>query len=430
MRMIWLVCLSSTLVFGEWWGFRGPGGNGTATVKQLPTEWSETQNIAWKTEIAGRGHSSPVVVGGKVCVTTSVEGEKIAGKKAPPHTLEGQPFVHPDTTAEDVRVTLKAVCVDAVTGKPAWERTLYEGGVYDGRHKFNTFASPTPLSDGKRLFFYFEAQGLYALDLDGKPLWKTSLGEIAKAGLGAGTSPVLAGGTIVLQADDDDGKKSFVYGVSPVNGEILWKTKRTNSVTWNTPAVVRQGDREIVVTAATESVIAYDPKTGKEVWNGPGIGGFGAASAVSGGGLVFPNSYHPVKKVLALRVDPEAKERVAWQYEKGTGYVPSPIYYDGHLYLVTDGGLMSCLEASSGKLVYEGKRLPKPGRLTASPVAFDGKILLTTQEGETYVVRAGASHEVLRSNPLGEGVFASLALDGDSIYVRGDKHLFRIRQAK
>ncbi|MBI4909875.1 MAG: PQQ-binding-like beta-propeller repeat protein [Acidobacteria bacterium] len=430
MRLALLSLLSVLLLPAEWMGFRGPGGNGTSSSKGLPVEWSDSTNIAWRTPIAGRGYSSPIVVAGKVCVTTSLEGAKIAGRKAPDHVLDGKPFVHPQTTADDVTVTLKAICVDAQSGKVAWERALYEGGVYDGRHIFNTFASPTPLSDGKRLFFYFESQGLYALDLTGKLLWKTSLGGIAKVGLGAGTSPVLAGGNIILQADEDNGDKSFLYGVSPANGEIVWKTKRKASVTWNTPVVARHGDRDIVITAATENVIAYDPKTGQELWTGPGIEGYAAASPVSGGGLVFPNSYHPVKKLYAMHVDPAAKERVAWKYEKGTAYVPSPIYYEGHVYLVTDGGLMSCLEAATGKLIYEGKRLPKPAKLTASPVAFDGKIFLTTQEGETYVLRAGPEHGILRTNPLGEGVFASLALDGDSIYVRGDKHLFRIRQAK
>ena len=419
--------LSALTLQAEWWGFRGPGGNGTSALKSLPTEWSSTKNVAWKTEIPGRGYSSPVIAGGKVCLTTSTEGDKIPGKKAPEHLLGGKPFLHPQTTSEDRIVTLKGLCIDAETGKVAWERTVYEGGVFDGRHTFNTFASPTPLTDGKRVFFYFESQGLYAFDLNGKALWKTSIGGVAKAGLAAGTSPILAGGNIILQADDDDGKKSFIYGVSPGNGEIVWKTKRETSVTWNTPVVVRHGETEMVVTAATEHVIAYDPKSGKELWRGPGIEGFGAASPVSGGGLVFPNAYHPVKKLFAMNIDPAAKERVAWKYEKGTAYVPSPIYYDGYLYLTTDAGLLTCMEATTGKVVYEGKRLPKPAKLTASPVAFDGKLLMTSAEGDTFVIRAGPEHEVLATNPIGEGVFASLALDGDSIYIRGDKHLFRIR---
>jgi len=412
----------------EWWGFRGPGGNGVLESKALPIEWSDTKNVAWKAEIPGKGHSSPIVVGGRVFLTTAVEGESIPGKKAVKHVLGGETFVHPQTASEDKRVALHALGVDAASGKILWDHKVYDGDVYDGRHQFNTFASPTPITDGKGVFFYFESQGLYAFDLNGKALWKLSIGGVAKLGLAAGTSPVMAGGVIVLQADEDNGEKSFLYGVSPKNGEIAWKTKRDVSVTYNTPIVVKNGNTDIVVTAATEHVIAYDPATGKELWRGPGIGGYAAASPVSGLGLVFPNSYHPVKKLMAMRIDPKATERIAWQYEKGTAYVPSPILYGEHLYLMGDNGMLTCLEAKTGKVIYEGKRLPKPGRFTASPVAFDGKLLLTSQDGDTYIVRAGPEHEVIGTNSIGEPVYASLALDGDSIYVRGAQNLYRIRR--
>jgi outer membrane protein assembly factor BamB len=207
---------------------------------------------------------------------------------------------------------------------------------------------------------------------------------------------------------------------------VLWKTRREASVTWATPVVVRDGSRELIVAPATENVIAYDPKTGKEVWRAPGIQGYAAASPVWGNGLVFPNAYHPVKKVLALRIDPTAKDRVAWTFDKGTGYIPSPIFYDGLLYLMAGNGALTALEAATGTVIYEGKRVPKPGRFTASPVAFDGHLLLTSEEGDTHVIRAGREHEVLRTNPIGEPVYASLALDGDSIFLRGARHLYRV----
>jgi outer membrane protein assembly factor BamB len=424
-----LLCLGISFnVSAEWWSFRGPGGNGVSPLKALPTTWSNSQNVAWKTAIPGRGHSSPIIAGGKIFLTTSIEGEKIPGQKAVKHMLEGQVFVHPQTAAEDVKVTLKAVAIDAASGKIAWDRTLYEGPVYDGRHQFNTYASPTPLTDGKSVFFYFESQGLYAFDLNGKQLWKASIGGVAKLGLGAGTSPVLAGNHIVVVADEDGGENSFIYGISPRNGEVAWKTKRKASVSWNSPIVAKHNGRELVIAPATEQVAAYDPTTGKELWTGPGIEGYAAASPVSAHGLVFPNAYHPVKKVLAMRIDPAAKERVAWQFDKGTAYIPSPIAYGDHLYLMAGNGALTCLEALTGKVIYEGKRIAKPSRFTASPVAFDGKLLLTNEDGDTFVIRAGPEHEVLQTNSLGEPVFASLALDSDSIYIRGAQHLYRIRQ--
>jgi outer membrane protein assembly factor BamB len=191
---------------------------------------------------------------------------------------------------------------------------------------------------------------------------------------------------------------------------------------------VKLGDREVIVTASTDSVIGYDPKSGKELWKGPAMEGFASASAVSGHGMVFPNTFHPVKKVLAINVDPQAQERVAWKFDKGTAYIPSPILYGEYLYLIAGNGALTALEAKTGKLVYEGKRIPKPGKFTASPVAFDGKLLLTSEDGDTYVIKAGPEHEVVGTNSLDEPVFASLALEGDSIYIRGAKHLYRIRQ--
>ncbi|MBL8211878.1 MAG: PQQ-binding-like beta-propeller repeat protein [Bryobacterales bacterium] len=413
----------------DWLGFRGPGGNGVFSGKGMPLEWSDTRNIAWKTGIPGRGHSSPVIAGDRIYLTTSVEGDVIPGHKAVKHKLEGQEFVHPQTAAEDRHVTLKVLAVDRASGKLLWSRDVYSGGVYDGRHQFNTYASPTPVSDGTNIYCSFEAQGLYAFDRNGKPLWKTSIGGVAKLGLGAGTSPVIAGGVLVLVADDDNGENSHIYGISRSNGEVLWKTKRAASVTWSSPIVVRDGNRELVVAQATENVIAYDPKTGKEVWKAPGIEGYAAASPVSSTGLVFANAYHPVKKVLAIRTDPAAKERVAWSFDKGTAYIPSPIAYGDLLYLMASNGALTALEAATGKIVYEGKRVPKPGRYTASPVAFDGHLLLTSEEGDTHVIRAGREHEVLHSNPLGEPVYASLALDGDSVFIRGSQHLYRISAA-
>ena len=428
MRLFLLLLVVCSGLYAEWWGFRGPGGNGVQDSARLPVQWSATENVAWKTPIPGRGHSQPVIVGDKVFLTTSLEGEKIPGQKAPEHTLGGKPFVHPQTTAEDVKVTLIGMCLDAKTGKVLWQRTVYEGPVYDGRHTFNTYASPTPVTDGKRVFFYFEAQGLHAFDLNGKPLWKLNVGKIKKEGLAAGTSPVLVGDLLFLQVDEDSGDESFIAGVSTRNGEIVWKHKRPNGVSWNTPVLVKHGGREMVITAVTEATIAYDPKTGRELWRGEGTGQTAAASPVTGLGMVFPNGNNPKRIVLGLTLDADAKERTVWKYEKGTAYIPSPVLYGEYLYLMMGNGSLTALEAKTGKVIYEGKRVPKAIPFHSSPVACNGKILLTSEEGDTFVVQAGPEHNILATNSIGERVVASLALDGDAIYIRGDKHLYKIRQ--
>ncbi|MBX9602524.1 MAG: PQQ-binding-like beta-propeller repeat protein [Bryobacteraceae bacterium] len=428
MRIFALLALAALSLSAEWWGFRGPGGNGVLESKKLPVKWSATENIAWKAEIPGKGHSQPIIVGDRVFLTSSIEGDPIPGQKAPEHTLGGKPFVHPDTTAEDRKVTLLGLAYDARTGKLLWNKTLYEGPVYDGRHKFNTYASPTPVSDGKRVFFYFESQGLYAMDFDGKQLWKASVGNVKKVGLGAGTSPVLAGDRLILQVDEDSGENSFISAISTRNGELLWKVKRDAQVTWNTPAYVKHNGVDMVIAAGTEATIAYDPKTGKEIWRGEGVGQTAAATPVTGHGMIFPNGYIPKKRVLGMKLDVDAKDRTVWTFDKGTAYIPSPVLYGDYLYLMAPNGSLTCLEAKTGKLVYEGKRVPKAIPFHSSPVAFDGKILLTSEEGETFVVKAGPEHEIIGTNSVGERVVASLALDGDSIYIRGDKHLYRIKE--
>jgi len=175
-------------------------------------------------------------------------------------------------------------------------------------------------------------------------------------------------------------------------------------------------------------VVAYDPRTGKELWRAEGLAGNVVHTPVTGHGMVFVSTGYPTKKTMGIRLDPAPGEnRVAWKYEKGTGYIPSPILYGDYIYLLTGAGLLTCLDAHTGEPKYEAKRFPAPAQFVASPVAFDGKVLITSQDGDTYVVKAGSEHEILGTNPLGEQIFASLALAGDSIYIRAEKHLYRIR---
>jgi len=414
----------------DWPGWRGPSGNGISTLKDIPISWAADRNIAWKTEVAGRGHSSPVVWGDRVFLTTDIEGEPVAAE-APKHRIRGGAFRHPDSTGINKKHTLKVLCFDAANGKQLWERTAYEGQVYDEIHKFNTYASPTPVVDGKFVYAYFEAQGLYKYDFAGNLVWKISLGKIDTLGLGTGVSPVLFEDKLLLLADQDDGDNSFLVAISTADGKIAWKTPRKARQTWTTPVIVESGGQLELIVMGTENVIAYDPRSGKEMWRTEGIVGNSVHTPVFGHGMVYLTTGYPLKKTLAIRLAPDTAEtnRVAWKYEKGTSYVPSPILYGDYLYLMTDAGLLTCLDALTGEPKYESKRFPAPAHFTSPPVAFDGKLLITSEDGDTYVVKAGPVHEVLGTNSLGEPVFASLALAGDSIYVRSGKSLYRIRKA-
>lgn len=417
---------------GDWPQWRGPGGLGVSDETGLPAEWSPAASILWKTELPGRGHSSPIVWGDRIFVTTSVRGEHLPGRKAPVHLgFDLKPgYVHPDSVDVDYRYALKVLAIEATTGRVLWERTAYDGPMYDDRHRKNTYASSTAVTDGRLVYAFFESAGLYCYDLDGNLQWQTSLGGIAKAGLGPGTSPVIYERLVILQCDQEMGDGSFIVALDRYSGKEVWRIPRTNRRSWATPLLVRAGDRTELVASGAESVIAYDPATGRELWRANGVQSHPIPSAVAGHGLVFVTAGSQAKRALAIRLGGSGNltdsPHVVWRYTKGTAYVPSPILYGRYLYLMTDAGLLTCLDAITGELQYEGGRVPVPATFTASPVAADGRLLLTSEDGDTFVIKAGPSHEVLRTNSVGEPVYASPAIARGRIYIRGERHLFAI----
>ena len=261
-------------------------------------------------------------------------------------------------------------------------------------------------------------------------VWRMSLGGIATLGVGTGVSPVLFEDKILVLADQDEGDASFLAAVSTLDGKILWKVKRDEAVNWTTPVIVEAGQQPELIVPSMQDVVAYDPRSGKEIWRTEGVEGNSVHTPVYGHGMVYVSTGFPKKKTMAIRLDPApGQARVAWKYDKGTGYIPSPILYGDYLYLMTGGGLLTCLDAVTGEPKYEGKRFPQPGQFTSAPVAVDGKLLITSNDGDTYVVKAGPVHEVLTTNSLGEQVFASLALADGSVFIRSANSLYRIRQS-
>jgi outer membrane protein assembly factor BamB len=425
--LLLLPTLLSPLAAEDWPQWRGPH-NGVAPAAKPPVKWSATENIAWKTPIEGAGHSSPVIAGDRIFLTTAIEGAVIEGHGPVKHTRKNEPYLHPDSVAGNRSHELRVLALDARTGKILWQKTAYEGKMYDDRHRKNTYASSTPVTDGKHLFVHFGSEGIYCFDFDGRLVWKASLGPMPNWGLGPGTSPVLFEDTVIIQGDNDGGETSFLAALSKRDGKLVWKTKRNNWTTWATPLLVQHAGAWQLITSAREATVSYDPKTGKELWAGPGVEGNACPSPVAAKGLVIVSSGYPVKRVLALRLDPAASERVAWQHDKGTAYVPSPVIYGDHLYLMTDKGILSCLDVATGKVLYDSGRPPVAAQFEASLLVVDGKILQTSVDGDTFVIQAGPEHKVLGTNPIGETVWSSLAVSGDALFLRGDKHLYRIEQ--
>ena len=420
----------------HWPQWRGPRGLGISTDRTAPLEWTPSTNIRWKAEIPGRGHSSPIVWGNRVFLTTSIKGEQVPGHKAPVHLgFDRKPgYVHPDSVDVDYKHILKVIALDTTTGRVVWDRVAYEGLMHDDRHRKNTYASPTMATDGRRVFAFFESAGVYAYDFDGRLQWSMTLGGLAKAGLGPGTSPIVFGNLLILQCDQEMGDASFIVALDARSGSEVWRTPRTNRRTWATPIVVQTGDRSELIASGAEVVVAYDPATGRELWRAKGTESHAIPSPVAGHGLVFVTAGSQAKRAIAIRLggagDLTDSSAVVWRYQKGTAYVPSPILVDRHLYLMTDKGLLTCLAATTGEVVYEGGRVPVAATFTASPVAVGDQLLLTSEDGETFVVRTGPVHEVLRTNSVGEAVYASPAVAGGTIYIRGERHLFAIASGR
>jgi outer membrane protein assembly factor BamB len=369
------------------------------------------------------------VWGDRIFLTTAVEGEVVPGSPRMKHPLpDGTDFRHPDAMGDDRRHAFKVLALDARDGKMVWERTAWEGVPMDSRHKRASFASPTAVTDGERVYAYFGTEGLYAYDFAGNLGWKFSPGVVGSASVGLGTSPILYQELVILVCDEENGDKSFIVGLDRKTGREVWRTPRKIELSWATPVVVRAGGRDEVITSGNQAIIAYDPATGRERWRMKGLENNAVASPLVGDDVVVLSSGYPDKVVFAVRPggSGDVTASVLWRYAKGSAYVPSPILYDGYLYLLTDKGLVTCLDAKTGAVKYEGGRPPVPATLMASPVAVDGRLLIMSQDGDTFVVKAGPEFVVERTNPLGEPISASAAVAGGRLYIRGEKHLFAI----
>jgi outer membrane protein assembly factor BamB len=420
-----------------WPQFRGPGGLAIATDAGVPHTFSASENVVWKTAIEGLGHSSPIVWGHRVFLTTAIEGDVVPGAAAPTHTFSGEEFKHPDAVGADRAHTFKVIAVDAQTGRVLWSQVAFEGRVYDDRHKASSYASPTPVTDGQRVYAYFGSEGIFAYDLDGKLVWSRDIGDIKSVGLGIGTSPVLFGDALIVQADEDSGDQSFIIALDRRTGEPLWRKPRAVQASWSTPLVVT-GEQPQLVTSGNELIISYDPRNGEELWRARGLdsNAIHVPLLVSrpDGDLVIVSAGYPQKVVKAFRLDQRgdstAKDDAAvWTYAKGTAYVPTNLLYAGHLYLLNDSGILTCLDAATGDVLYEGGRPPEGGRYTASPIVVDGQILLVNGDGDAHFVRAGPVFEVLSTGTIDERVYATPAVAGGRLFLRGERHLFAIDDA-
>lgn len=420
------LCVSSAFAGDAWPGFRGPSADGRSDAKDLPTTWSETENIRWKAAIHGRGHSSPVVLGNQVWVTTA---DEVMGEKKP-NTQKGAPPSNPIQ-----EVSLFAICVDRDTGKVRHDINL--GSQRDPQycHPFNSYASPTPFIEAGRLYAHFGSLGTWCVDTTtGKVIWERRDLECDHF-RGPGSSPVVYGDRLYLIFDGAD--LQYVAALDKSTGKTVWKTDRKIKYStdngdykkaYATPALFEIDGRPHLVCPSAECTIAYDPKTGAELWRIVHGGMNGSARPVAGDGLLYLTNGH-TRKLLAMKpgtMGTVPTSAVKWQVTKDVPTRPSLLLDNGLIYMVSDTGLASCLDAATGKAHYAEQRLD--GEFSASPVLANGHIYYCNQIGKTFVVPVGKAFDVVAVNRLGEarniGFMASPAIAGNALFLRTTTHLY------
>jgi outer membrane protein assembly factor BamB len=446
----------------SWPGWRGPMGSGVASGSP-PIEWSEQENVRWKTPVPGRGLSSPIVWEGRVFVTTAIG----TGKKAESAPAEagaeggrgergregGPPGGGPPEGggpeggrergrggfgrgAPIEEQDFVVLALDRKTGAVQWQKKLSTAMPHQGTHRDGSYASPTPVTDGQRLYVSFGSYGIHALDLTGAVQWSVDLGDMdINNGFGEGSSPVLCGELLILSWDHEG--DSFLVALDKASGKERWRAPRARGTSWSSPVVVEAGGARQILVAGPVTV-AYEPATGKELWRegaapeGRG-GGFITTPVVLDGLVVFATGGRRGGEARAWVIEPaeagEKAEPLLWKETLDGPHVPSPLAYDGKVYLLKqDSGILSVLDPSSGKLEYGPERLEGVADVYASPVAASGRLYVAGRDGTVEVLSAWPEIATLAVNKLDEGIDASPAIAGDELFLRGLAHLYCVAQ--
>jgi outer membrane protein assembly factor BamB len=392
----------------DWTQFRGPGGMGVSDETGLPTKWSATENLVWKTELPGPGSSSPITLGDRVFVTCysgyGLEANKGDQKDLMRHVL----------------------CLDRKAGTILWHQKFtpkLPEHKYEGEGAYQGYAGSTPTTDGERLYVFFGRSGVYCLDLEGKELWHVSVGE-GTSGWGSGCSPILYGKLLLVNASVESGS---LVALDKLTGKEVWRAKGVGAA-WNTPLLVGPKEKPELVVSVQDRVVGFDPGDGSELWRAEGVHRYVCPSVVWHDDVVLAIGGGSTS--LAVRAGGRGdvtKSHGLWRMTKGSN-VGSPVYHDGHLYWASDdGGFICCQNAATGETAYEKRLEPRPGKIWASPVLADGKLYFVSQHAGAYVVAAKPKFQLLAHNVI-EGddsrTNASPAVSGGQLLLRTDRRLY------
>ena len=422
---------------GNWPSFRGPQASGVAERQNLPDKWNGKtgENILWRTPIPGLAHSSPVVWGNRVYVTT-------ASSSDPNATFRPGLYGDGDASKDQSPHRWIIYALDKRTGKIIWERVAHQGVPVDKRHIKSTYANSTPATDGRIVVAWFGSQGVHAYDVNGRFLWKVDLGrldlgayDIPTYEWGPASSPIIWNNLVILQCDTQ--ADSFILALDADTGKTVWKTEREEIPSWGTPTVATTSAGPVLVTNASNYIRGYDPRTGKELWR------LGRSSKITAPTPIFTDDMFvvasgrgPERPIFVVRAGARgdltlsdgkaSSEAVVWSRTGRGSYMPTPLVYNGILYVLANNGLFDAYDLRTGEEVYR-QRLPLVGSgFSASPVAADGKIYLSNEDGDILVIAAGPKFAHIATNSMGELLMATPALSDGVMYVRSSASLFAI----
>jgi outer membrane protein assembly factor BamB len=420
----------------DWTQFRGPGAKGVSGNSDLPIQWSATENVAWKTDLPGRGWSSPVVAESRVFLTTVVNsGESEEPKK-------GLYFGGDRPTPPKAVHKWIVYCLDLNTGGVIWNRTVHEGAPETAIHLKNSFASETPVTDGKRVYAYFGNVGIYCFDFDGELVWEKSVApHKTRFGWGTAASPVLHDGVLYIVNDNEEA--SWLMAVDAESGNELWKVERDEKSNWSTPYIWQHEQRTEIVTPGTQQVRSYDLQ-GNLLWTLKGMSSITIATPYEHEGMLIVSSGYvgdrnmrPIYAIrpgatgdISLSAEEDSNEWIAWCRRMEAPYNPTTLVYDGELVVLYDFGLIASFDANDGSTLASKRRIPGGRAFTASPWAYAGHIFCLNEDGVTFVYKPGEELELLHRNTLDEDdmAMATPAIAGDRLLIRTAARLYCLKK--
>ena len=410
----------------DWSNFRGPEGTGVAPDSNPPTQWSEEKNIRWKVQVPGFSHASPIVLGDRIYLMTAID----TGKEAESTALEAY-----DARSKPLPTSIhqyRILALERRNGDVAWDTLVKEVVPHEGGHRSNSLVSSSPVTDGEHIYANFGSHGLYCLSLDGEIEWSVDLGKMrTRYQYGEGSSPTVHGDRLIVNCDQEG--DSFIATFNKHTGEELWRRSRDEATTWGTPIVATVEGRPQIVINGFRASRGYDLQEGELLWTLPGLTELCIPTPIHAGGVVYlmtgyPESALQVVRLAGSKGDLTDSENVLWSHSRNASYVSSPVLYGNHLYFIRlVNGVLSCLDARTGEVQYEGQRLGVR-TVISSLVAASDRLYVTSQAGVTKVIKVGPSFEELASNELEDTFNSSPAIAGDEIYLRGGEFLYCIAE--